>query len=237
MSIPLNLIHFYIGAPILAYISIHGLFFTRNKNNIVTRYFAWATGVYAIAACIYALPVLFTHDSDVLTLTTVIADIVQYISLGIVGLLATHLSLTRWPWVRRAANLVIFLASLVFIYVSYHENTAFPAQFVMMDGVAHFEYVSTRTYSIMTGFAFSPLLFVGLSFLMQVREAMRTSQKYRIAGFGVFLAIVGLVMVVAPIFRFDIATTAVTIPVVVAFVLMTILLMLSYLTSQKEPKA
>ena len=77
MSIPLNLIHFYIGAPILAYISIHGLFFTRNKNNIVTRYFAWATGVYAIAACIYALPVLFTHDSDVLTLTTVIADIVQ----------------------------------------------------------------------------------------------------------------------------------------------------------------
>mgnify|MGYP003452325729 CR=1 FL=1 len=132
MSIPLNLIHFYIGAPILAYISIHGLFFTRNKNNIVTRYFAWATGVYAIAACIYALPVLFTHDSDVLTLTTVIADIVQYISLGIVGLLATHLSLTRWPWVRRAANLVIFLASLVFIYVSYHENTAFPAQFVMM---------------------------------------------------------------------------------------------------------
>lgn len=236
MSIPLNLLHFYIGGPILAYISIHGLFFAKNKNNIVTRYFAWATGIYAIAAFMYCLPVLFTQDSGILTTTTIIGDVVSYVALATVGFLATHLGLARWPWLRRAGNSVIILASLVYVYISYHENLAHPASLTYIDGVAHFDYVSTHIYNVMTGIAFSPLIFVGISFLAQIRGAMRASQRYRIAAFGTFLTQIGLLLAFGPIFNLDLASIFTTISVSVSFIVMSILMFMSFISARKENK-
>lgn len=234
MGIPLNLIHFLIGAPILAYIFIHGLFFTKDKTNVVTKYFAVACGIYAIAALGYVLPSLFTSDSGVLTITTIIADFFQFLSLAVVSLLATHLSLSRWPLLHRLANISIFLLTCVYTYVSIRENFGYPAHLEIRNGSTYLDYVATRTYSIWTGIAFSSLLFVGISFLAQVKEIMKASQRYRIAAFGSFLSSVGLLMIIVPIFNLDIASFVVTVSAAISFMLLVILLVLSHISAKRE---
>ena len=235
MGIPLNLIQFYIGAPILAYICIRGLFFAKDKSNPVTRYVAYATGIFAVAALIYSIPVLFTHDSNILTIGTIIADTFQYLSLATVGFLACHLSLSQWPTLKKFVNLLVIILSGVYVYVSVRENLAFPAHVISTAEGIQLALVSTRTYNIWNGLAFTSLFFVGVSFLSQLRQVMRSSQRYRVAALGTFFVLNGLLFPAIPIFNLDVTSLPIAVSVAVSFILMAILMALSFMAARREP--
>lgn len=236
MGIPLNLIHFYIGAPVLAYLAIHGLFFTKDKQNVITRYLAYGATFFFFAALLYALPVLFTHDSSVLTLTIIIADIFQYASLACVGFLATRLSLSRWPIANKILNAVVLLMTGIYISISIHENLKYPTYVLQNDSGLTLRFVSSHLYDMWNGIAYSSFIFVGVSFLFQIRQVQRMCQRYRIAAFGIFFLVIGLLFAAVPIFGLDIASTSITFAIALAFILMGVLLALSLLSARRDPK-
>ncbi|MEI7819186.1 MAG: hypothetical protein WCI47_03655 [bacterium] len=143
MTIPVNLIHFYIGIPILSYLTLYGLVFSKNKHNTVTRYLSLGSGVFLLAALAYCIPVLFTQDARNLTYSTILGDALQFISLNYIWLLGGHLLLSQSKPAQKTLQICVFIITVLSIYVSIIQNLAEPTVLKVVDSTTLIVYAYT----------------------------------------------------------------------------------------------
>ncbi|MEI7819187.1 MAG: hypothetical protein WCI47_03660 [bacterium] len=80
---------------------------------------------------------------------------------------------------------------------------------------------------------FGALIVVGLSFLLQIKQATTVSQKYRIAAIVLAFLVNGVLFSVAPLIKLNTSSLPVVIIVSGSFIAMTALMILSQVTRAK----
>jgi len=201
MEIPLNVIHNYIGFPVLMGLGIDTYRrFLRNKNT-TSLYFSIACILASIAMACFCMPVLFTQDSRSLSIGTFIGDCSLALSMMMLWLICTRAFLGRYRAVSTVANIVIisFTGLLIENAVTRNLGNAVSTEVTRSaTGALSLSFTSSMAYNILTGIDSLVLFFIALFFWRQADAAPDKGQRLRIRSIAVSFIILASPFYVAP---------------------------------------
>lgn len=202
MEVPLNIIHNYIAAPVLFGLGVDLLRrYMRNKNR--TSLFLAATCLLATLSVLsFGIPVLFTHNLQVLNAWTFVGDVAFSFSLLLLWFISIQAFLGRWPAaVKIATTLVIGLT--IACIVDAVQRTLIPPfdgiELMRANGQLALLYKDTLSYSILNGLDSIVLIFIAIFFWRQGKAAPDAGQRIRVRGvaLGFSIAAGGFILVPA----------------------------------------
>lgn len=192
MHIPLNVIHWYIGLPVVALIAIRSLKVARKTHNLLNTYLGLGAASFTICLLFYGLPPLFSTNSQLLTITTIIADAFQFIALFWVWLAVARIYAPKSNVVRWVIIVLEMLMIGLGMYFSITENLATPVVMSQLaNGTWHLEFAFSFGYQLVTAFQYLSLLLLGAHFLLDGWRVKDVNQKLRLWGLAFGFAIVG----------------------------------------------
>lgn len=198
MRIPLNVIHWYIGWPVVLIIALRSLILRNSSKNMINTYFGLAAWTFLLCLTAYGLPLQFTDDSKILTVFTIIADSLQFLALFFLWLAALRLYLPSNTLVRRTIGGADLVVVAIGIAVSITSNMATPVTLTYVNSAWQLNFSFPFAYQIITAIQYSCLLLIASKFWTQSRSVAVASQKLRLRAFSAGFLIYGGVFVVRP---------------------------------------
>lgn len=217
MRIPLNVIHWYIGLPVLAYLWIRGLRSAKTSTNQIGTYFTSASFLMLLAHIFYAVPAAFITDSIQLSWAIFIGDTFQYIALFVIWLIALRIFTGSNVLARNIAKIVLALYTGACVAASYWANIPYTTQVLWVDGHWKLDFAYPKYYAALTGFDYLALVALGIYFFLQAKIAPTTSQKWRLRSFAWLFFIIGLLFATQPILPFAFQSTLYSLMLSVGF--------------------
>lgn len=211
MQIPLNIIHFYVGVPILFLLAID--LFRRNtrRNNITTWYFACATLSLALSMLFFGVTALLTHDPRLLSLGTFAGDCFQSAAFLFFWFISIRVFFGSKPRLLLFANAVVVCLTIANMANAIWLDLTPPYSARIIgypDGVITIAYAAPMLYKILTGLTTLSLVFVGFVFWNQSKNAPTHGQKFRLRAMACATSFGALIFIAIPSFplssRFDI---------------------------------
>lgn len=219
MQIPQNVIHWYIGIPILFVAAVYGFRQSNKGQNVINLFLAYGAAIFCLALLVYAIPPLFITDSNILTTTVIIGDILQFCSMGLVWLVAVRAFVVGKTKTAIATWGVVVL-TLVCSMVSVIENRAHPARLISEGGKLTYELSFGRWYLTTTAVDYFALVIVGAYFWQQSRHAQSNVQKWRVRAFSLFFMLMGLIFAILPFLNVSFTGGSISYLFIGAFLLM-----------------
>lgn len=200
MRIPLNVIHWYIGWPVVLIIALRSLYLRNKGQNMINSLFGLAALIFLLCLTAYGLPLQFTDDSQVLTLFTIVGDSLQFLALFFMWLAAIRLYLPSNKLARNIIGGADFLVVLAGIAVSVMSNLANPVTLTFVNNAWQLNFSFPFSYQIITAIQYSSLLLIAGKFWTQSKLVTETVQKIRLRAFSIGFLIYGGIFVVRPFF-------------------------------------
>lgn len=197
MQIPQNVIHWYIGIPILFIAAAYGFKQSQKGQNVINLLLAYGAAIFCLALIVYGIPPLFITDPHALTTTVIIGDILQFCSMALVWLVAVRAFVDGKTKTILATVGVVALTFACSV-VSIVENRANPAHLVTEAGKLTYELSFGRAYLTATAIDYFALVIVGAYFWRQSSLAQKSIQKWRVRAFSSFFLLMGIVFAILP---------------------------------------
>lgn len=205
MEVPLNIIHDYIGFPILVGIGLDSLRRYRKSQNITAKYIGWTSLLTAVTTLSFGLPVLFTHDPFLLSVGTFIGDCAFAVAMLMLWLIVIRGAFITRPRLFIATKVAAGLLTAGLIVEAVLRNLVSPySTFVTKsaDGIALL-YRDSTLYKILSGIDSLAMLLVSIYFWKLASAAPTTAQRLRIRSFAVAFVFFASAFVLTPAFPVD----------------------------------
>lgn len=207
MEVPLNIIHDYIGLPVLLGVSIDLFNRQRVSKNSTTFRFAWACLLAAIACVAFGLPPLLTSDPKILSIGTLIGDTAISLTMFFLWTIVIRAFLgrsklfSRLAWVAAA---VLTAANIVENFVRNLSTSPYSTELVTnANGRIAVVYNDSTLYPILHGLNSLALLLVAIFFWTQAKDAPDRGQKVRIRSLAVGFMLFTAAYVISPTFPLE----------------------------------
>ncbi len=191
MHIPLNTIHWYIGWPIILVIAVHSSRLRRSAPNTINTLFGLASWGFLTCLAFYALPPLLTLNSQILTLTTIIADIIQFISLAFMWIAVARIYFPGNRLASRIIGCLTIAISLIGAAISITENLTSPVTMVFVGGAWQLSFAFPVGYQVVTAIQYASLLLLAAKLWVQARDLTDRVQVLRLRSFSLAFLCVG----------------------------------------------
>lgn len=205
MEVPLNIIHNYVGLPVIIGVVFDTFRRYRVNRNPTTLYLGWTAVLTAIALFFFGIPVLFTQDTWLLSIGTLIGDIAlmgMFVFLWFMGIRGT---LERWPVVKNIALFLVVVLAASGVVEAFFRNLSPPySTHVIANGSdIAIMYKDTLAYQIISGINSISLLLLGSFFWRQAYLAPNPGQRLRIKGLAVGFLFMASSFIVTPTFPIE----------------------------------
>ena len=235
MRIPVNVIHWYIGSPFLLAIVIRSLMVRKKSQNTLNTLLLIATTLFLVTMTSMGFTSLFTADSQILTIGTMIGGVSEAIALFVIWIMVAHMYFPLSKTLRAALITIIAFVALGCSYVSITENIIQPTTLSVVDGSLRLIYPFSSTYQILIAILYLSFFFVATKFWRQSRDAATSAQSLRLKGLALGLFLIGSIFVALPFLDSSrpIATTE-SIIIAMGLVVMGSFLLGSFILSSRE---
>ncbi len=204
MRIPLNLIQFYIGLPLLVFLSVRSFLSNRRSPNTTTLLVGVTTGLYAVSYASQIIPIFFTENSTVLSLGTIVAVFFESLALFFVWQIVFRIYLSNSVSMRRAASVLIGIAATAVAYVGIQAAFIQPTTLQQVGGIWNINIPYPFSQRLLSAFLYSGLLLIAGNFYMQSRQINKAPQKILLVGFSLGLTLISLFFFAQPFFGAEI---------------------------------
>ncbi|MEI6581485.1 MAG: hypothetical protein WCN86_01260 [bacterium] len=193
MRITINSLYWYFGIPIVLFLGIRGLRQYKATGNLLDRCIGWMGIFFTFSLLAYGLGPILSADSAMLTYSTILGGLFQFIALFFLWLAVARL---YSPKSKLGANLIVaFDIILVMIasYLSITQNLATPTTISQLpNGFWVINYVPRPALDIATSLQYACLLLIGAMFIYQALTITTTKNKRRTILLGSALFMVGV---------------------------------------------
>jgi hypothetical protein len=199
MEVPLNIIHNYIGFPVLLGLGIDTFRRYKKNNNVTSLYVGLACLSASLAEFCYGMPVLFTHNQRTLSITTLFGDILVGLSMMSLWFLTTRAFLSRWPKAVVFANTLVIAFTGVVITEALFRNLTLPYKITILhnaNGGITYSYADAPLYTIFSSIDSLALVFMAIFFWRQGKAAPTKGQRLRIRSFATSFILVSVAFIV-----------------------------------------
>lgn len=186
MSIPTNVIQWYVGFPILLFISIRGWLSGRKAPNTVTSYLTICSTIFTIAVMVYGIPPLVTSNPAVLSWGVFMGDTLQYVGLFVIWQLVVHTFVPKHSSWRYVLQFLILALTIVCIGNTMYDNLSLPyvAQLIHTAKGTTFHISYSKRFSLLTALDYIALMLLGVYYWQQSRLAKTSAQKWKLIAFS-----------------------------------------------------
>lgn len=198
MQIPLNAIHWYIGWPIVLAIALRSLSVRNTTHNAVNTLFGATAWGFVVSLTFYGLPPLLTLNSQILTITTIIADTFQFLALLFAWLAVARIYFPGNRVATWAIGLTDAAVVLIGVYISVVENLANPVTMTMINGSWQLNFAFPLGYQVVTAIQYVSLLLMAAKFWVQGGKVGTKLQMIRLRSFALGFLCIGGFYVVRP---------------------------------------
>lgn len=199
MHIPLNAIHWYVGIPFALFIGFRGLLQYKKDKNKLNQYLGLIGIFYTLCFLTYGIPALFFENSTVLTLSTILGDILQFVALFVVWLAVIRAYAAKRPFLKGIMlTLVVILLGLS-VYLSISTNLSNPVTISQsVDGGWVLNFYFSGIYAVVTAMQYTSFLLLAFFFASQAKFTNDYYKKIRVYTIATILFIIGAVYVLQP---------------------------------------
>lgn len=215
MQLPLNAIHWYIGWPFFLIVALRSFAVRDASINSLNRLFGWSALTWLACFTVYAVPPLLTTDSNVLTLSTIAGDTLQFVALFLLWVAVARVYLPQLRWARLLVIVADAIVVLIGVAITAQVNLANPVTLTYVDGAWSINYVVSMGYQVVSAIQYASLLFLAARFWVQSLQLTSPAQKIRLRAFAVGFLVIGGTYVSRPFFGSD--TLDMSTSVLVAF--------------------
>ena len=200
MRITINSLYWYFGIPIVLFLGIRGLRQYKATGNLLDRCIGWMGIFFTFSLVAYGLGPILSADSAILTYSTILGGLFQFIALFFLWLAVARL---YSPKSKLGANLIvafdIFLV-IVACYLSITQNLATPTTISQLaNGFWVINYVPRPALDMATSLQYACLLLIGAMFIYQALTITTTKNKRRTILLGSALFMVGVLSCLRPL--------------------------------------
>lgn len=234
MRIPLNVIHWYIGLPVLAYLWIRGLRSAKTSTNQIGTYFAAASFLMLLAHLFYVVPTTFLTDSSQLSWAIFVGDTFQYIALFVIWLIAIRIFSGSNVVARNIAKVILALYTGICVAASYWANIPYTTQVLWVDGHWKLDFAYPKYYAVLTGVDYLALVALGVYFFLQAKIAPTSAQKWRLRSFSWLFLIVGLLFSTQPVLPFEFQSASYTVLLSLGFLGVIVCSVMAAIANKKQ---
>ena len=193
MQIPLNVIHNYIGFPVLIVLGCDALRRYRKTQNITSLYLALACLFSSVALFSFGVPALFTRSTMAISIGSLIGD--YFFSFGMLWLwfIATRSFLANLPAVRKVVNSVAVGVTALLCINSVFVNLTPPYGAHLIanpNGGVALAYRTSQIYNILMAYHSISLLIIAIFFWREGAAIPNIGHRIRVQGFAVSFLIV-----------------------------------------------
>lgn len=230
MHLPINTIHWYIGIPFALFIGIRGIMQYKKDGSKLNQYIGLSGLVFALCFLVYGLPALFIEESGVLTISTILGDILQFVALLFMWAAVVRVFTAKKPFFKGIFIALIGVLFVASVYLSITTNLANPVTITQAsDGLWTINFYFSGIYSFVTAIQYASFLLLAAFFASQARFTKDKFKKLRIYSIAAILFVVGAVYVIQPVltqgdFRSTTLLLAVNLMVAGVFIAATLLL-------------
>lgn len=205
MEVPLNILHNYVGLPVLLGLSVDSLLRYRKTNNSTSLFFGWGCFAAAIATAFFGLPALFTHDSYLLSVGTFLGDIAYPVAMFLFWQISLRAATSK-PRLILFVNTILGALTIALIFEAIFRNLTPPyGNRIIYDasGRTALEYTDTIFFTVFNAIDSLALIFLGIYFWRQGKNAPTRSQRVRILTVAPAFGIVTLAFLFGPLLPLD----------------------------------
>lgn len=162
----------------------------RKTHNVLNRYLGLGGILFTLCLMSYGLPPLFTTNSQILTITTILGDCLQFFALFCMWLAVARIYAPNSAKVRNIVIVLDLILIAIGIAFSIRENLANPVTLTQLpSGEWNLNFAFSLGYQIVTAIQYLSLILVGARFALDGRRVTDPIQKARLWGiaFGFFI--------------------------------------------------
>lgn len=199
MQIPLNVIHYYIGIILTAYLAYSG--FTKSTSGAggLTRSFAVSSLLMCLGLCSYGIPPLLTTNSDALSWGIIVGDLFQFAALVTIWFTVIRIYLNAHAVLSRFVKIAVVVCAIVAQVLTTHDNLKHPVTLTQSNGAWNLNYSYLYWYSIFAAIMYASLLFLSIFLWRQSAKIEKRLQRFRVRSFGLLLGGVSLIFISQPL--------------------------------------
>lgn len=201
MEVPLNILHNYIGLPVMAGLAFETLRRNRTTNNTTGILLGLASLFGAFATAALGIPVLFTQDPTLLSIGTLFGDLFLTILFLIMWIISIRAFLANHPKIVPIAQAAVVALTIACIVEAFHRNIFLSpsTEVIQSNGGIALVYKDSILYQVLSGLDSVALLFMSTYFWRQGKDVVKTSQRIRIrsVALGFTLGALGFILVAA----------------------------------------
>lgn len=201
MEVPLNIIHDYIGAPVLLGLGIDAMRRYRKNRNSTSLFLSLACLVEAIGLMGLGLPVLFTHDPQLLSLGTFVGDTAFALSMMFIWIICIRAFLGKYSRAQSIAGVLIgalVIVSFATAAARYLRPPYDSVEVIRSSGSLALTYKDTLTYTIVNGLNSIALVLLAIFLWRQGRDAPDIGQRLRIRGLAFSFCFIASAFLIVP---------------------------------------
>lgn len=212
MEIPINTIHNLIGTPIMAAFAYDTLMRNRYNNNITGKMLGWAALLGSLATAFLWIPVVFTQDQQLLSVSTLLSDICAYSLFLLLAQICIRAFLPNRPL---ASNIAKFAAVATFAVgtIEAFFRSLSPPYAVRVglseSGRLTMFYTQSVIYQICSALGGLSLVCIGIYFWSRADSAAELKQKVKIRSVALGFIVSSLGYILVPTFPVDSQATAI----------------------------
>jgi hypothetical protein len=201
MEVPLNLLHDYIGLPVLTFLTVDNIIHYKKNPSLTKYHFGFMYFYATLTTAAFGLPVLFTHDPLILSFGTFAGDCFVGAVMALGWLVSIRAFLGNKPRVAVFAKLLVFLLLTAICVESAHRGLNPPYGATVAyntSGDISVVYADTLAYTVLNALNSLSFLFIGIYFWMQGKTAPTSGVRLRIRGFAIGLMTIALTFFLTP---------------------------------------
>ena len=235
MHIPINAIHWYIGIPFTVFIGLRGLLQYRKDKNKLNQYIGLIGVFYTLCFFAYGIPALLVEDSNILTITTVLGDILQFVALFFMWLAVVRVYAAKKPFLKGIMLTLVVMLFFISIYLSISTNLSNPVTITQgLDGNWAVNFSFSGIYAVVTAVQYTSFLLLAFFFGSQAKFSSNMNRKVRIYSISFILFAIGLIYVLQPALSSNLGFRTTTLLIAINIIVAGLLIAGTLLLSKKK---
>lgn len=206
MHIPLNKIHWYVAVPIVLFIGIRGILQYKKDRNRLNLYVGWVGLLYTACFVSYGIPLLLTSNTDIISNSILLGDILQFMALFTIWLGVIRVYLAKNSQLTKFAVFLNILFIIVCIIVSlFNINDSKVQLNQASSGFIEIILPTSFWFELVIAIEYIGFVLFGAYFIYGARQNKDVNKKIRMYSIAFILTTIGLLYVIQPFFNVPIS--------------------------------
>ena len=183
----------------------------------------------------YGIPALLVEDSNILTITTVLGDILQFAALFFMWLAVVRVYAAKKPFLKGIMLTLVVMLFFISIYLSISTNLSNPVTITQgLDGNWAVNFSFSGIYAVVTAVQYTSFLLLAFFFGSQAKFSSNMNRKVRIYSISFILFAIGLIYVLQPALSSNLGFRTTTLLIAINIIVAGLLIAGTLLLSKKK---